>query len=672
MKKVLLITLGLILLASASSFAGPIHDAIIAGDLAGVKAMVADNPDQINAKASDNNTPLHLAAINGHTEIVKFLISRGVDVNIGDNENSPPIVNAALSNHTDIVKLMLDNGASVTQADDNQMTPLHFACMGGDPEIVRMLIDKGADANALNHNGLTPMIYAAYRGKLEAIKVLIEHGADPYIVASDGITNLHGAANFGSVEVCKFFIDLGIDVNVTDNQARTPLFDATSRGRIEVTEYLLGMGADANAIDSNLNVPMHDAAYGGDVDVIDMLVKAGANVNVSNRQSRTPLHFAHFRDQIDAVRALLAHGADPNTQDNNGQTPIFLTTRNGSGEICQTLLDNGADANLAENKNGQTVLHRASIKGQSEIVNHLLAFGSDFNAVDNSGYTPLDYAGKYAHDDVAKILTIKGAKCKKKNKSQDASTLLNKPLANDEAVAWYTGHSGWTIKTKNHLLVFDYWAGDYTPPQPSLSNGFINPDEIRGLPVTVFVSHSHRDHYDPTVFEWKETVPDINYVFGFEPDSATGYEYMAPREEKTFDGVKVTTIESNDSGVGFLVEVDGMVIYHPGDHANRQQDFSGPFKAEIDFLAAKGADIDLTFAPVSGCGFGDMEAVKLGVYYTLKTLTPKIVFPQHASNAEFRYREFADEAADQNFKTKFMCAENKGDRFIYRNGTMAF
>ena len=672
MKSALLILGGLFLILTATALSGEIHQAIGSGDLAAVKAILDRDPSVVNTKDSNNNTPLHLVCTNGNLEIAQLLVAKGADVNLGDNENSPPIVNAALGNHVEIVRLLLDKGASASMADDNGMTALHFACMGGDPQILRMLIDKGAEVNAISSRGLTPMIYASYRGKMDAIKVLMESGADPKINASDGTTNLHGAANFGSADICKYFVDIGFDPNVRTNLGRTPLFDATERGRVEASEFLLAQGADANATDSNLNVPLHDASYGGDTTIIKMLLRAGADANVVNLQGRTPLHFAHFRNQIDAIKTLLANGANPNLQDETGRSPIFSAVSSGSREICETLLAGGADANLRERKNGQTILHRAAIKGQSEIAQYLLASGAECNAKDNAGFCPLDYAIKYAHDDVAGILRAGGAVPNQKQKTESATDLLKKPLAENEAIVWYTGHSGWTIKTKNHLLIFDYWPGDYAPPDVSLSNGYINPAELTGIPTTVFVSHNHRDHYTPAIFEWRETVPDITYVIGFEPDSATGYTYMGPREEKIFDGVKVSTIESNDSGVGFLVETDGMVIYHPGDHANRQRDFSGPFKGEIDYLAAKDRDLDLTFAPVSGCGFGDLEAVKLGVYYTLETLSPKIVFPQHSVEAEFRYRDFADEAADQNFKTNFICAGNKGDRYFYRRGTMAF
>ena len=57
--------------------------------------------------------------------------------------------------------------------------------------------------------------------------------------------------------------------------------------------------------------------------------------------------------------------------------------------------------------------------------------------------------------------------------------LLEKELEEKEAIIWYLGHSGWAIKTKNHLLIFDYVERGAKPAEPSLSNGYINPSESR-------------------------------------------------------------------------------------------------------------------------------------------------------------------------------------------------
>jgi hypothetical protein len=90
------------------------------------------------------------------------------------------------------------------------------------------------------------------------------------------------------------------------------------------------------------------------------------------------------------------------------------------------------------------------------------------------------------------------------------------PRNEKEAYIWYLGHSGWAIQTKSHFLIFDYW--ERTESERALANGHIRPEEIRDQNVIVFVSHGHPDHFDPRVLEWKDEVPRITYVFGWEAD----------------------------------------------------------------------------------------------------------------------------------------------------------
>jgi L-ascorbate metabolism protein UlaG (beta-lactamase superfamily) len=146
---------------------------------------------------------------------------------------------------------------------------------------------------------------------------------------------------------------------------------------------------------------------------------------------------------------------------------------------------------------------------------------------------------------------------------------------------------------------------------------------------------------------------------------------MGGRTEKNINGMKVTTIESNDTGVGFLVEVDGLTILHAGDHANRHQDFSGTYKAEIEYLESKGVRPDIAIMPISGCGFGDQVAVKLGVHYALETLKPLVFLPMHSGGYEYRYHEFITEAKEEFPDIEMRAPRASGDHFRYRDGRVS-
>jgi hypothetical protein len=60
---------------------------------------------------------------------------------------------------------------------------------------------------------------------------------------------------------------------------------------------------------------------------------------------------------------------------------------------------------------------------------------------------------------------------------------------------------------------------------------------------------------------------DIRYVLGGSEPRLPAAHVMKPREEWTSGGLVVRTTGSTDEGVGFLVSVDGLTLYHAGDHA---------------------------------------------------------------------------------------------------------
>jgi L-ascorbate metabolism protein UlaG (beta-lactamase superfamily) len=257
------------------------------------------------------------------------------------------------------------------------------------------------------------------------------------------------------------------------------------------------------------------------------------------------------------------------------------------------------------------------------------------------------------------------------NPATAEDTALTKPLAAGEAFIWYLGHSGWAVRTQDHFLIFDYWEAMKTmppgekfekPADASLATGFIVPDEIADQDVIVFVSHAHSDHYDPVILEWRKSISNIHYVFGWDvEDVADVIRIDEPRKSVEIDGVKVFTIFHDFDGIpesAFLVQADGLSIYHSGDHgcgpATRER-----FIENIDYLAGIDSSIDIAFTVTWG-----------GEDYMIKKFSPKAVFPQHEGGAEYRLRKWADKAVSAGIKAPIYCAEKRGQRFFYSAGAI--
>ena len=246
-------------------------------------------------------------------------------------------------------------------------------------------------------------------------------------------------------------------------------------------------------------------------------------------------------------------------------------------------------------------------------------------------------------------------------------------LDEGEAIVWYLGHAGWAVKTKNHLLIFDYISTSRvgnTPENPSLANGYVDPAEIIDCSVFVFVSHGHGDHFDSVIYEWEKSVKNIRYFFGWEADQSPQFHYLTePKGKNTIAGFEIFNINHEFDGIpegAFLVKGDGLVLYHSGDHGSTGEELNPLFRENIDYLAQHAKQIDLAFVSQFGSRAGG--EVNNGDLYTIEKLEPKVTFPMHQGGGERFYKKFAEEARQKGAKTKVICAEKRGDRFFYQKG----
>lgn len=132
----------------------------------------------VNKADKDGRTPLHFAAYEGRTEIVKVLIAAGANVNLANEGEHTPLLLAVYKGHTEIVKLLIAAGANVNLANVDGDTPLIAASREGhQTETVRLLIAAGADVNEADQTGWTPLKEAVFKGHTEIVELLKAAGA---------------------------------------------------------------------------------------------------------------------------------------------------------------------------------------------------------------------------------------------------------------------------------------------------------------------------------------------------------------------------------------------------------------------------------------------------------------------------------------------------------------
>lgn len=81
------------------------------GDLDQVKELVEAKGVDINQQI-DGRLPLHYASDYGQLEVLKFLCSKGAQINAADKHGISPLLAAIWEGHTSCVQFLLEKGAS--------------------------------------------------------------------------------------------------------------------------------------------------------------------------------------------------------------------------------------------------------------------------------------------------------------------------------------------------------------------------------------------------------------------------------------------------------------------------------------------------------------------------------------------------------------------------------
>ncbi len=139
--------------------------AIKKGDLEQVILLTSNNKEVLAL-----NTPfgswLHVAASFGKLDIVKYLISSGLDVNGRSGVfGGAAIKEAASDGHLEVVSYLIEQGSEL-DVSDSQRNPLFGAIYGGHMEIVKLLIAKGIDVS-VKYTGSSMTNMDAYAFALE-------------------------------------------------------------------------------------------------------------------------------------------------------------------------------------------------------------------------------------------------------------------------------------------------------------------------------------------------------------------------------------------------------------------------------------------------------------------------------------------------------------------------
>ena len=379
-----------------------------------VDYLVTNHGAAIESLTIKKQSPLHLAAAAGMKETCQKLIDMDALVDWDDDQCQKPIHLAAQNDHTSVVKLFLNTRPSLVSATTKDGNTLaHLAGKKGSVDVLQTMfdVDKLLVTNATNRlNDNSPLHLATEGGHLEAVKLMLMNGVSPNDENKFGFTPVHLAAKCGHADVFDVFAKTGVSLRQPSSKiGMTALHIAAFYGEEEITRELFKHipahtkttlpTKPENALVEDLCyefdlTPIHLASYSGSENVVRAILnQPGVDVKSASSQSGfTSLHLACLTGHVGVVGLLLSRStALLQVKDSKGQTSLHVAATNGHYEMCQVLLGQGADCNVEDNDNW-TALHCAAKCGFLDIVSFLTLSGSNTNHRTSEGKVPLWYA----------------------------------------------------------------------------------------------------------------------------------------------------------------------------------------------------------------------------------------------------------------------------------------
>ncbi len=192
----------------------------------------------------DINYNLLVAAYLGLDKDVARFLGQGAYVNTTTMSGNTPLILAAGEGHTGTAEILLAQDAAVNDKNKEGISPLLQATINNHPKMIAYLLDHGAEVNIRDKYGRTPLLEAAARNLMSAGEILLKHGADPNLTDKQGTTPLMAAVYGGNTAFAGMLLEAGAQINQKDKNGFTALMVATQTGDTSMVDFLISRGAD--------------------------------------------------------------------------------------------------------------------------------------------------------------------------------------------------------------------------------------------------------------------------------------------------------------------------------------------------------------------------------------------------------------------------------------------
>eukprot|EP01135_Chromosphaera_perkinsii_P005942 Nk52_evm10s373 gene=Nk52_evmTU10s373 len=281
-----------------------------------IKLLISKGAD-VTLPDNQGRIPISWAIQMCHTNGLGLLGKTLDGANIIDKAGSSLVHIAALSGNIEAVRFFEESGNDLDLLDKNLRTPLICSIISGNFAVVEYFLQKNVDIHVKDIANMTAVFYAAVQGKTDLCKELFNRGADLSIQTSDGETLLHALACTPHFETFQYIYErLGADklmspFLVKDHQGNLPMHVAARYGNLEFLKFIYGKTYMASPPNDYGVTPLHLASGAGDLPCVQFLCEQNADINAGDWYPRmsTPLDYADENHHEEVQAYLTRQGA---------------------------------------------------------------------------------------------------------------------------------------------------------------------------------------------------------------------------------------------------------------------------------------------------------------------------------------------------------------------------
>ena len=234
----------------------PLHYAVESKDVNTVSLLLKLNANVTACGSS--GAPLHIAAKKDNLVIIQILVQNGHpdDIDVRDTEDYTPLHVAAQNGHDRSAALLVSMGANVCSKTAEGQSACDLATRSRYPHVVNILAYVSEDvlSRFSNYDPLVQRLGAALhlatnQNRKSSVNYLLKQaGCPPDVEDNTGRTALSIATSNNNLAMCRELISLGANVNHVSKNGVMPILTAAANGYVQVVEELIRNGAEVDKV----------------------------------------------------------------------------------------------------------------------------------------------------------------------------------------------------------------------------------------------------------------------------------------------------------------------------------------------------------------------------------------------------------------------------------------